>query len=49
VIDFADGCGDVTFARADAVAKDLLAVPDDQLSDERPDDGPVTGRERGKE
>jgi peptidoglycan/xylan/chitin deacetylase (PgdA/CDA1 family) len=53
LIDFADGCGDVTFARADAVAKDLLAVPDDQLSDERRGDGFQTdqeiGRERGKE
>jgi peptidoglycan-N-acetylglucosamine deacetylase len=40
LIDFADACGDVTFARADSVAKDLLAVPDEQLSDERPRESP---------
>jgi peptidoglycan-N-acetylglucosamine deacetylase len=37
LIDFADGCGDVVFSRADRVAADLLAVPDAQLSDERPE------------
>jgi peptidoglycan/xylan/chitin deacetylase (PgdA/CDA1 family) len=36
LIDFADECGDVTFTRADELARRLLAVPDGQLSEERP-------------
>ena len=35
-IDFAQACGDVAFARADAVADALLATPDDELVDVRP-------------
>lgn len=35
-IDFAEGCGDVAFVRADAVAERLLATPDDELAGERP-------------
>ena len=35
-IDFAESCGDVAFARADALADRLLATPDDELADVRP-------------
>lgn len=35
-IDFALSCGDVAFARADAVAERLLATPGEELLDERP-------------
>ena len=35
LIDFADECGDVIFARADEIAKKLLAVDDARLADQR--------------
>lgn len=37
LVDFADECGDVAFTRADELARKLLALPDTQLSDERPE------------
>jgi peptidoglycan/xylan/chitin deacetylase (PgdA/CDA1 family) len=37
LIEFADSCGDVAFTRADDLAQRLLAVPDSELSENRPD------------
>ncbi len=37
LIDHADECGDVVFTRADELADTLLAVPDGELSDRRPE------------
>ena len=40
MIDFAEESGDVVFARAETVAKRLLAVADERLSDERTEFAP---------